>query len=106
MFGKMLGNLRHAGVIYGVMMLMFLAMIGWAVYWDTLHPNPGLIAQAERTYEVVDASAAEGKRAITIPAVSGLPVDQELGNLEGKELRFGTSAGATFSAVPTAVACV
>jgi K+-transporting ATPase ATPase A chain len=37
--------------------------------------------------------------------VSGLPVDQELGNLEGKELRFGTSAGATFSAVTTAVAC-
>jgi K+-transporting ATPase ATPase A chain len=105
MFGKMLGNLRHAGVIYGVMMVMFLAMIGWAVYWDTLHANPGLIAQPERTYEVVDASAAEGKRAITIPAVSGLPLDQELGNLEGKELRFGTSAGATFSAVTTAVAC-
>jgi K+-transporting ATPase ATPase A chain len=105
MFGRMLGNLRHAGVIYGVMMAMFLAMIGWAVYWDTLHANPGLIAQPERTYEVVDASAAEGKRAITIPAVSGLPVDQELGNLEGKELRFGTSAGATFSAVTTAVAC-
>ena len=34
-----------------------------------------------------------------------LPVDQELGNLEGKELRFGTSAGATFSAVTTAVTC-
>jgi K+-transporting ATPase ATPase A chain len=32
-------------------------------------------------------------------------VDQELGNLEGKELRFGTSAGATFSAVTTAVTC-
>ena len=53
-------------------------MIGWAVYWDTLHPNPGL---------------------------AGLPVDQDLGNLEGKELRFGTSAGATYSAVTTAVTC-
>ena len=28
-----------------------------------------------------------------------------LGNLEGKELRFGTSAGATFAAVTTAVTC-
>jgi len=37
--------------------------------------------------------------------VAGLPVDQELGNLEGKELRFGTSAGATFAAVTTAVTC-
>jgi potassium-transporting ATPase potassium-binding subunit len=28
-----------------------------------------------------------------------LPVDQHLGNLEGKEIRFGTSAGATFAAL-------
>lgn len=27
------------------------------------------------------------------------------GNLEGKELRFGTSAGATFAAITTAVTC-
>ena len=32
-------------------------------------------------------------------------MDQELGNLEGKELRFGTSAGATFAAVTTAATC-
>jgi K+-transporting ATPase ATPase A chain len=31
----------------------------------------------------------------------GLPVDQTLGNLEGKELRFGVSAGATWAAVTT-----
>jgi K+-transporting ATPase ATPase A chain len=37
--------------------------------------------------------------------LAALPVDQSLGNLEGKELRFGTSAGATFSAVTTSVAC-
>ena len=40
-----------------------------------------------------------GKRAVTLPTVAGLPVDQHLGNLEGKELRFGTSAGATFAAM-------
>ena len=34
-------------------------------------------------------------------ALPGLPVDQELGNLEGKELRFGTSAGATWAALTT-----
>jgi K+-transporting ATPase ATPase A chain len=105
MFGRMLGNLRHAAVIYGVMMLLFLAMIGWAVYWDTLHPNPGLLAQPERNYEVADATVPGGKRAVSIPAVAGLPVDQGLGNLEGKELRFGISAGAVYSAVTTAVTC-
>jgi K+-transporting ATPase ATPase A chain len=32
-------------------------------------------------------------------------VDQHLGNLEGKELRFGTSAGATYAAVTVDVTC-
>jgi K+-transporting ATPase ATPase A chain len=36
-----------------------------------------------------------------VPAVAALPVDQSLGNLEGKELRFGTSAGASWAAVTT-----
>ncbi len=78
MFGRMLKQMRHAWVIYSVMMVLFLAMIGWSVSWDTLHPNPGL---------------------------AGLPVDQHLGNLEGKELRFGTSAGSTFAAATTAITC-
>jgi potassium-transporting ATPase potassium-binding subunit len=78
MFGRMLQKMRHAWVIFGVMMVLMLGMIGWGVYWDTLHPNPGL---------------------------AGLPVDQNLGNLEGKELRFGTSAGATFAACTTAITC-
>ena len=38
---------------------------------------------------------------VTISAVAGLPVDQSLGNLEGKELRFGTAAGATWAALTT-----
>jgi K+-transporting ATPase A subunit len=38
-------------------------------------------------------------------AVAGLPVDQHLGNLEGKEMRFRTSAGAIFSAVTVDVTC-
>src|SRR5262249_22868571 len=46
-----------------------------------------------------------GRGGFPAPAVAGLPVDQELGNLEGKELRFGTSAGAVYSAVTTAVTC-
>lgn len=78
MFGRMLRNMRHAWVIFGVMMSLMLVMIGWGVCWDTLHPNPGL---------------------------AGLPVDQNLGNLEGKELRYGTSAGATFAACTTAITC-
>jgi K+-transporting ATPase ATPase A chain len=107
MFGRMLGNLRHATVIYGVMMSLFLIMIGWAVYWDTLHGNPGLDARAGREdrIEVQDSAGKIDTRPLESPQWAGLPVNQHLGNLEGKELRYGTSAGATFSAVTTAVTC-
>src|SRR5262249_41663249 len=89
MFRRMIGHIRHAGVIYGVMMALFLVMIGWAIYWDTLQPNPGLTRHDERT-DVVQAVDAQGnpvERPLDTAAVAGLPVDQELGNLEGKELR-------------------
>ena len=46
-------------------------------------------------------AAEGGQQEIALPAVAGLPVDQSLGNLEGKELRFGTSAGATWAALTT-----
>jgi K+-transporting ATPase ATPase A chain len=130
MFGKMLSNMRHALVIYGTMMAMFAAMIVWAISWDTLHPNPGLTAQTGQVYPldlpqadgttrhvwmVADAGAPggvvprdparQGEDRPQPSLLAGLPIDQELGNLEGKELRFGTSAGATFSAVTTAIAC-
>jgi K+-transporting ATPase ATPase A chain len=103
MFGRMLGNMRHALVIYGVLLCLLAGLIGWAVYWDTLRPNPALTAQPARPVAVRDARGREVS--VTVPALPGLPVDQELGNLEGKELRFGASAGPTFAAVTTAVAC-
>ncbi|HEV3438792.1 MAG TPA: potassium-transporting ATPase subunit KdpA [Gemmata sp.] len=100
MFGRMLKAERHAAVIYVVMMLMFLGMIGWAVHHDTAKPNPALLAQKSQTVKV---HGAEEK---TLLPLADLPVDQKgLGNLEGKELRFGPAAGATFSAVTTAVTC-
>src|SRR5213078_4717952 len=48
-----------------------------------------------------DPRAEGGQRPVPFPAVVGLPVDQPLGNLEGKELRFGTSAGPTWAAFTT-----
>ncbi len=100
MFGRMLGQPRHAAVIYSVMMSMFIAMIVWAVMNDTAKPNPAFTAHPEFKVEV------PGQDEKVIPPLGALPVDQEgLGNLEGKELRFGPSAGPTFSAVTTAVTC-
>ena len=44
-----------------------------------------------KPYEVEVRSGAGPltRKRLDIPGVAGLPVSQELGNLEGKELRFG-----------------
>jgi K+-transporting ATPase ATPase A chain len=100
MYGRLLERLRHAWVLFSVMMVLMAGTIVWTIFYDTLQPNPGLTAHPKAaTYQLVDASAPGGKRTLTTPYVAGLPVDQHLGNLEGKEMRFGTSACATFAAL-------
>jgi K+-transporting ATPase ATPase A chain len=106
MYGRMLGRPRHSLVLYAVMLVMLITLIGWSIYWDTLQGNPALTARpGGGDFEIPGTAAAGGTRVLSIPAVAGLPVDQHLGNLEGKELRFGTSAGATFAAVTTTFTC-
>jgi K+-transporting ATPase ATPase A chain len=126
MFGKMLNNYRHAAVIFGVMLVLSTATLGWVINWDTLKPNPAIAARADQVYpqavprkdgtvqsawvvahagrpaELVDRDpASKGEDIPSTAILPGLPVAQELGNLEGKELRFGTSAGATWTAFTT-----
>lgn len=74
MFGVMIKAQKHAWVIFCVMLLLMTGLLGFGLVTDTLSPNSGL---------------------------AGLPVNQSLGNLEGKELRFGTSAGITWAALTT-----
>ena len=106
MYGRMLGRIRHSVVIYSVMLVMMASLIAWTVNYDTRRPNPAFTGtNVARAYQVADANVAGGKLAIILPKVAGLPVDQRLGNLEGKELRFGTSAGAVFAAITTDVTC-
>jgi potassium-transporting ATPase potassium-binding subunit len=106
MYGRMLNRRRHSWVIFSVMFVLMAGTIVWAINYDTLKPNPGLTAHLQsQKFEIPSAGAPGGKVPLVIPAVAGLPVDQHLGNLEGKELRFGTSAGATFAAVTVDVTC-
>jgi K+-transporting ATPase ATPase A chain len=84
MFGRMIGNFRHASVVFGVMLLCYAGLIAWAVATDAQTPNPAFTARPEKPYEI------------------GLPIDQDgTGNLEGKELRFGPAAGPTWAATTT-----
>ena len=106
MYGRMLRKFRHSLVIFSVMLVLMTSTIIWSVYFDTLKPNPTLTSHpVARTYAIANATALGGKTVVSMPAVPGLPVDQHLGNLEGKEMRFGVSAGATFAALTTDVTC-
>jgi K+-transporting ATPase ATPase A chain len=110
MFGRMIRNLRHATVIYAVSLLVLAGLIGWAIVTDTMRPNPGLTEQpaladdAGKRFEIeaTDSAGHPVTKDVPAPALVGLPVDQDgFGNLEGKELRFGTSAGATWAGITT-----
>jgi len=72
MFGRITQRMRHAAVIFGGMLALYLVLLCGAC-WLESEPSP---------------------------ALSGLPVEAA-GNLEGKELRFGGTAGAVWSVSTT-----
>lgn len=72
MFGRLTGKMRHAAVIFGVMLLLLVLKISLASYFE---------------------SSPTG-------ALAGLDV-QPSSNLEGKELRFGTSAAPLWATLTT-----
>ncbi len=73
MFGRITHNMRHAVLVFFVMLLLLLVNAGLAVYFESAPAR----------------------------ALTGLPV-QSGPNMEGKELRFGTEAGALWAALTTA----
>jgi K+-transporting ATPase ATPase A chain len=72
MFGRITGRMRHAAVVFAVMAALLITKVGLANY-----------------FEIAPTAA-----------FNGLPVEST-GNLEGKELRFGELAGATWSVLTT-----
>jgi K+-transporting ATPase ATPase A chain len=73
MFGRIVGRIRHAGVIFAVMAIFVIVTIAGAVAFET--------APTE--------------------AFAKLPVEHNVGNLEGKELRFGATGGPLWSVLTT-----
>src|SRR6202043_3686448 len=56
MYGRMLKRVRHSAVIFSVMMLLMAGTIGWAIYYDTLQPNPAFTGhKVAESYEIPDA---------------------------------------------------
>jgi K+-transporting ATPase ATPase A chain len=76
LFGRMVARAR-GWAIFSAMALLFLIGVG-VTYWAEAHANP---------------------------AIAALGVDPTLGNMEGKETRFGIAASALFATVTTDASC-
>ena len=73
MFGRIIGRMKHAAVLFTVMLILMGARITGAIGFES-----------EPTH-----------------AFASLPITQDVGNLEGKELRFGSAAGPVWAVVTT-----
>lgn len=76
-FGRMVGNEKQGWAILAAMGVLFIAGVALA-YWAEAGGNP---------------------------LFAGFHVDQTLGNMEGKEVRFGTAMSALFAVITTAASC-
>ena len=76
-YGRMARDQKHGWAVWGAMSILFFAGVT-ACYWAEAHGNP---------------------------ALAGLSVDQSIGNMEGKEARFGVSASALYATVTTDASC-
>ncbi len=83
MFGRMIGNLRHAWAVWAAMFILFLSGVGVS-YRAEARGNP---IHAARGVDVVASATQSG------------------GNMEGKEVRFGIANSALFATVTTAASC-
>lgn len=73
MFGRIIGRMRHAAVVFGVMLALLMVKITGAVYFESAPTQ----------------------------AFASLPIEQDVGNLEGKEMRFGAASGPTWAVITT-----
>jgi K+-transporting ATPase ATPase A chain len=76
-YGRMARDQRHGWAVWGAMAILFAAGVAVA-YPAEAHGNP---------------------------ALAGLSVDQRIGNMEGKEARFGVAASALYATVTTDASC-
>jgi len=76
-FGKVVGDMRQGWAVFAAMAAIFVVMAGFGIAAE-LHSNPLL---------------------------TSLGVDGSVGNMEGKETRFGVVQSALFAAITTAASC-
>ncbi len=103
LYGRILRQIRHSYVIFVVMALGLALITGWIVYYDSKQPNPAMTHHHAKVY--TNSSEDYSEDDLYIREVPALPVNQRSGNLEGKELRFGTLGSASFLGLSTSLGC-
>lgn len=73
MFGGIIGRMRHAAVLFGVMLVFLLTLAAGALHFESTPTQ----------------------------AFAELAIEQNVGNLEGKELRFDSMGGPVWSVITT-----
>ncbi|HPE61620.1 MAG TPA: potassium-transporting ATPase subunit KdpA [Thiolinea sp.] len=73
MFGRLIGRIRHGAVIFAVMLAFLLVKITASVWFESAPTN----------------------------AFADLPITQDVGNLEGKEMRLGATTGPLWAVLTT-----
>jgi K+-transporting ATPase ATPase A chain len=76
-FGRMVRDERQGWAVFAAMALLFVVGVG-VLYWSESHANPQLVAMG---------------------------VDPSLGNMEGKEIRFGIAQTSIFATATTDTSC-
>jgi K+-transporting ATPase ATPase A chain len=84
--GKMTGAPRHGWAVWAAMAVLFLAGVSTA-YWAEARGNPSVTAAAQHS------------------SLHPRSARQTMGNLEGKEVRFGVANSALFATVTTDTSC-
>jgi K+-transporting ATPase ATPase A chain len=82
-FGRMVGNTRQGWAVFGVMMILLVALMAVAY-----------------TYEAKGVPQ-EARAGADLTAVASGPAAQPGGNMEGKEVRFGIGGSSMFAAITT-----
>src|SRR5262245_18731677 len=76
-YGRMARDQKQGWALFAAMALLFFGGVATS-YWSEVHPNP---------------------------ALAGLGVDQSVGNMEGKEVRFGIANSVLWTTATTDTSC-
>jgi K+-transporting ATPase ATPase A chain len=102
--GKMTGSPRHGWAVWAAMVVLLLAGVTTA-YWAEARGNPLVTAAAQHGSQQ-NSSLQQGSLQLdSLKYASSHAAGQSIGNLEGKEVRFGVANSVLWATITTDTSC-